>query len=158
MQRSPRLLHHQYPLRTHLQAHDRPGMAHEVTRLLTTSLEGTSDMAIADLLSHVDRRVRQLMAGANRDRLASENLQLADLASVAAGVFGKASMAEELLSFLDRLANTDSVARHQAVMGIARPGIVPDMEPTRGDDRPASVTRCQTACRGAFQVFLSARG
>ena len=189
------------------------GMAQEVTRLLTTPLEDMSDAVLADLLSHIDRRVRQraqfalvgrgavtsleqaasstnetvakhgiwgmwqkglegvneaisvtatlhdlllaegdanplseesqtqvlrvaadlwqhhaiadlpapvrqLMAGASRGRLASENLRLAGFAALSAGVFGEVAMAEDLLALFDRLANTDPVARHQAVMGL----------------------------------------
>lgn len=70
--------------------------------------------AIAELPSPV----RQLMAGASRGRLVSDNLRLAGFAALSAGVFGEAGMAEDLLGFLDRLANADPVARHQAVMGL----------------------------------------
>ena len=203
------------------------GLAQEVTRLLTSSLEELSDDALADLLSHVDRRVRQraqfalvrggavttleaaarsanetvarhaiwglwqkglegvpeaimvtaafhdlltadgadaelseesqaqilrvaadlwshhgvaslptpvrqLMAAASIRRLTSDNLRLAGFAAVAAGTFGEAAVAEDLLAMLDRLANTDPVARHQAVMGLVQlasrtPGLLPTL-------------------------------
>ena len=101
---------------------------------LSEEMQAQTLKVLADIWQHhgesaLPSPVKTLVAGSCKSRLGSENLRLAGFAAAAAGVFGESETAVALLGLLDRLENSDPVARHQAVIGLVHlatrhPGLI----------------------------------
>lgn len=104
----------------------------EALELQAQALKILADLWTRHDMAQLPSTLRDELLAVCQQFLAAPEPRLNGFAAVAIGRLGQASAAVDLLTFLDRLNNTDPVARHQAVMGLVAiaertPGLLSSM-------------------------------
>ncbi len=84
----------------------------------TQALRIIGDLIHRHGMKSVPGELRSTVTAAALEMMRSDNLRVAGFAAVMLGRVGTSAEAPALLAFLDRVNNSDPVARHQASMGL----------------------------------------